>query len=70
MNYVSQCPSMFGMTFREGIALGAPLEPFTGSLSGKCYHRRQHALAYKFVIRLLAGYPTIRGNGGLQFCGG
>lgn len=82
IGYVSQMPSLFGISVRENIALGAGFEEYIDPSSGKRSLQKAEvcdadiiaaaklANAHRFIERLPQGYDTILGSGNSQLSGG
>lgn len=82
IGYVSQMPTLFGVSIRENIALGAGLEQYKDPLTGKISLRRKEvsdddivaaaklANAHDFIMKLPEDYSTVLGSGVSQLSGG
>lgn len=81
IGYVGQMPTLFMLTIRENIALGAPMELTTEKGSGNVWKRKElteaeiidaakQANAHDFIMKLPEQYDTLLGERGALLSGG
>lgn len=82
MGYVGQLPTLFMLSIRDNIALGAPLVPITDSETGNVTYDRKEvsdeevmavckkANAHDFIMKLPKRYDTLLGERGALLSGG